>query len=75
MYMMIIQFNDCIVQTSFNKKIFKIISEPKAMVRRHLVRGYNEKIFFCESNSNAEKIYKIEFHISIANEITKKEIF
>ena len=45
------------------------------MVRRHLVRGYNEKIFFAESSGNYEKIYQIEPHISKANEITKREIW
>ena len=48
-YMLIIQYNDCIVQASLNKQIFKIISQPQAMLRRHLVRGYNEKIFFAET--------------------------
>ena len=45
------------------------------MLRRHLVRGYNEKVFYAESSGNAEKIFQIEFHGSKANEITKKEIF
>ena len=45
------------------------------MLRRHLVRGYNELIFFAESSGNAEKIYQIEFHSQKTNEITKKEIF
>ena len=39
-----------------NKKQFKIICQPEAMVRRHLVRGYNEKIFYAETSGNAEKI-------------------
>ena len=55
-FMFIVQFNDCIVQASLEKKQFKIICEPEAMVRRHLVRGYNEKVFFAESSGNAEKI-------------------
>lgn len=73
--MLIIQFNDCIVQASYNKKIFKVICEPEAMLRRHLVRGYNEKVFFAESSGNSEKIFQVEFHGSKGNEITKKEIF
>ena len=55
-FMFIVQFNDCIVQASLEKTQFKIICEPEAMVRRHLVRGYNEKVFFAESSGNAEKI-------------------
>jgi len=45
------------------------------MLRRHLVRGYNEQVFFAESSGNAEKIYQVEFHNSKANELSKKEIF
>ena len=45
------------------------------MVRRHLVRGYNEKVFYAESSGNAEKIQQLEFHPSKADEITKKEIW
>ena len=73
--MFIIQFNDCIVQASLNKKIFKVICEPEAMVRRHLVRGYNERVFFAESSGNAEKIYEIDWHNSKPNEVVKKEIY
>lgn len=65
--MIILQFNDCIVQASLNKKIFKVICEPKAMLRRHLVRGYNEKVYFAESSGNTEKIYELEFHNSKAH--------
>ena len=73
--MVIIQFNDCIVQASLNKKTFKVICQPEAMLRRHLVRGYNEKVFFAESSGNAEKIYQVEFHNSKLGELTKKEIY
>ena len=45
------------------------------MIRRHLVRGYNEKIFFAESSGNVDKIFQVEFHPSKANEITKHEIY
>ena len=45
------------------------------MIRRHLVRGYNEKIFFAESSGNVDKIFQIEFHPTKNNEITKKEIY
>ena len=46
------------------------------MIRRHLVRGYNEKIFYAESQGiTSTKIYQLTFHNSTANEIVKKEIF
>lgn len=73
--MLIIQFNDCIVQASLNDKIFKVISQPEAMLRRHMIRGYNEKIFFAETAGNAEKIFQLELHNSMPNEIHKKEIY
>lgn len=74
-YMLIIQYNDCIVQASLNKEIFKIISHPQEMLRRHLVRGYNEKVFFAETQGAAERIYQIGFHQFTANELVKKDIF
>lgn len=38
------------------------------MIRRHLVRGYNDKVFFAEtSGSNTEKIYQLEFHPTQSN--------
>ena len=45
------------------------------MVRRHMVRGYNEQVYFAESFGNAEKIFQVEFHPHLKNEIVKKEIF
>lgn len=73
--MLIIQFNDCIVQASLNRNFFKVICHPETMIRRHLVRGYNEKIFFAESSGNVDKIFQVEFHPSKPNEITKHEIY
>ena len=56
---MIIQFEDSIVMASLNQmgEMFEIICQPDAMVRRHMVRGYDEKIFYCESHRSAEKIF------------------
>ena len=45
------------------------------MIRRHIVRGYNEKIFFAETLGNTEKIQQLEFHQSKPNTIVKKEVF
>ena len=55
-YMVILQFDDSIVQASLNSNTFEVICEPESMIRRHLVRGYNEKIFFAETQGNTEKI-------------------
>ena len=55
--------------------LFKVVCRPEAMVRRHLVRGYNEKVFYAETQGNAEKIFQLEFHSSKPNELIKKEIY
>ena len=34
------------------------------MTRRHLIRGYNEKVFYAASSGNSEKIFKVEMHPS-----------
>ena len=63
------------MQASLNRNFFRLICEPETMVRRHLVRGYNEKIFFAESSGNVDKIFQVEFHSTKMNEIIKKEIY
>ena len=47
--MLLIQYNDTIVQASLNENFFEVITEPEQMLRRHIVRGYNEKLYFCET--------------------------
>ena len=71
------QFNDIILSASLNDPKMNWIEwcEPNAMVRRHLVRGYNEQIYFAETSGNGEKIYKLEIHSSRINELTKKQIY
>ena len=61
-FMLLIQFNDTIVQASLNKNFFELIAEPEQMLRRHLVRGYNEKVYYCESSGSVDKVCEIEFH-------------
>ena len=73
--MLIIQFNDSIVQASLNRNFFKLVCQPDTMIRRHLVRGYNEKIFFAETSGGVDKIFQIEFHPTKSHEITRKEIY
>ena len=45
------------------------------MVRRHLVRGYNEQVYYAETTGNAEKIFKLELHANKIGEVTRKEIY
>ena len=68
--MAIMQFDDCIVRNSLNSNKFVIICEPEAMLRNHLVRGYNEKIFYAETKGNSEIVNQIEFHATEKNEIS-----
>ena len=72
--MLIIQFNNSIVEASLNRNYFKLICSAETMIRRHLVRGYNEKIYYGERSGNVDKIFEIEFHPTKKNEITKQEI-
>ena len=75
-FSLIIQFNDSIFSISLNNKIdWKQQCEPNSMVRRHLVRGYNDQVFFGETSGNAEKIWKLELHAGKIGEMTKKDIY
>ena len=40
-----------------------------------MVRGYDEKIFYCESHGSTEKILQLEFNSSKKDNIQKKEIW
>lgn len=54
--MLIMQFNDCVVQASLNVPSFKFLCQPQDMIRRHLVRGYEEKVFYVENAGSAIKV-------------------
>ena len=71
--MLVMQYNDVIVSASLNNKNhWQEWNTRTAMVRRHLIRGYNDQIYFAETVGNAEKIYKLELHSSKIGEVTKK---
>ena len=40
-----------------------------------MVRGYDEKVFYCETNGTIESIVEIEFSRKTKNEIQKEEIW
>ena len=72
----VLQYNDCIVTASLNdKQHFEEQCGAQAMLRRHLIRGYHERVFFAESSGNAEKIFKLELHPSKPETIVKKDIY
>jgi hypothetical protein len=75
-FMFIIQYNDSIVEASLNnKKHFEEIVDSKNMIRRHLIRGYNERVFLAETSGNAEKIQMLTMHPSKPEKVNKKEIY
>ena len=45
------------------------------MIRRHLVRGYNDQIFFAESGGASDKIFKLEMHPEVPGSVVKQEVF
>ena len=74
-YVLVMQFNDCIIQGCLNDQSLKFICKPHTMMKRHIVRGYNEKIFFAERQGHVEKIQQVQFHNSKAGKLVKQEIF
>ena len=74
-YMLIIQFNDCIVQASLNDNFFKLICQSDSMLTLHMLLGYNEKVYFAETCGSYDKISLVEFHPSKSNQIKKKEVY
>ena len=74
-FMVIIQFNDCIMAASLNTHKLQIICQSEAMIRKHMVRGYFEKIFYCESHGSTEKVIQLEFNSLSKNSIVKKELW
>ena len=45
------------------------------MVRRDMVRGYNDQIFFAESSGASDKILKVEMHPDLAGTVVRQEMF
>ena len=73
--MLIIQYDHCIVTASLGTSYMTIISQPGSMMSRKMLRGFNEKVFFCERHSNAEKIFMLQPHSQTKHEVEKKEIW
>ena len=59
---LIMQFNDVVVSSSLNENKWQEWCVASDMVKRHLVRGYQEQVYYAESSGSAEKIYKLEMH-------------
>ena len=70
------QFNDIICTASLNeKRSWEEVCKAKDMVKRHLVRGYCEQVYYAETAGNAQKVFKLEQHSTKAGEITTKEVY
>ena len=75
-FTMIIQYNDSIATASLtDKKDFREVCGAQAMLRRHLIRGYSDRVFYAESTGNAEKLFQLNLHNTKPDIVVKKEIF
>jgi len=75
-FTLVMQFNDIICTANLNeKKSWVEECRAKDMVKRHVVRGYCEQVYYAETAGNAEKVWKLEQHSTKAGSITKKEIY
>ena len=77
-FSLIMQFNDIIVSASLSAKDHWVEwCQPTSMVRRHLVRGYNDQIYYAEtSGKNAgAKIVRLELSANKIGEVKRKEIY
>ena len=49
----------------------EVICQPDAMVRRHLVRGFNEQVFYFERQDSADKIIQIKLDSETKDQLKK----
>ena len=57
------QYNCSIIAQSLNEDSqINLLCDTKCMIRRHLVRGYNDQVFFAESSGSTDKIYSVQMN-------------
>ena len=62
-FLFVIQYNSGIVSLSLNdRKKISLLCDARFMVRRHLVRGHCDQIYYAESSGASDKIVKVEMH-------------
>ena len=71
---MIIQYDDCIVRQGITNNHFEVLSQPGQMIKRQIIRGAQEKLFYAEKRGNSQKIYIIEYGTE-KEEIIKREVY
>ena len=54
------QFNDKIIAQPLNGGTRQTLTGPETMVRRHLVRGYSNAVYFVERTDSGDQIRKLE---------------
>ena len=64
-YRLVLQFNDYIASSSVvshgnTSDTWSELSKPGEMIRRHLVRGNRDVVFFAESDNSGDRIFKVE---------------
>ena len=45
------------------------------MVRRHIIRGYKDRIYFAMISENTEKIFELSLNTSSTDELTQTEVY
>ena len=77
-----LQFEDRIVVTWLKDKKngtlsddFQTISKPEDMIKLHMIRGRNEKIFYIESTNTGEKIMMLGFDETAEDSVEFKEVY
>ena len=55
----------------------EVICLPDVMVRRHMVRGFNEKVFYFERQDNEDRLMQLEIDSQNKDKIKieKKEVW
>ena len=72
----IIQYNNSVASVSLanSKESFHWLNEQNVMVKRHLIRGYADQIFFAETIGGSDRIMKLELHEN-SDKVKKKEVY
>ena len=67
------QFEDALFTvSSMNPNRWTIWSEPKDMIKLHLIRGYQNTIYFAEKDDAGDKVFKLWIE---DDEVRKAEVY
>ena len=70
-----IQFEELICTVSLNEPSqWTVQAQGKEMVKKHIVQGYCNKVFFAAEGTNAAIVYKLQ-QLPTDARITKTEVF